>query len=155
MDANETAQVQLWPPAEYDAQIAALKAAVGKTIYLAEITEGEMNAGVKFSDHAYCLLAVVDFPQPDPYRQLCPHMLILDDGRGVNLGRIARVTVDKAFMPDDVNILYANREFLQQVVFAPRKLSKKSLGAATQNVYRRMLGPKPGRLLIKDQESNK
>ena len=30
----------------------------------------------------------MDFPRPDPVRGLAPHLILLDDGRGVNLGRI-------------------------------------------------------------------
>lgn len=149
---NDKRTDQLWPPPDYYRQLDCLRAAIGQTVYLAELRDTAMNAGVKISDEGVRLLAVVEFPEPDPYRQLCPHMLILDDGRGVNLGRIVRISVREAFGPAAENILYQNYEFLQDVLFAPRRLSRDSLSHTSKQIFSRMLGPQPGRLLAECHE---
>jgi hypothetical protein len=138
---------QLWPPADYYRQLEQLRAAVGQTVYLAELRDTAINAGVKISDEALRLLAVTGFPEPDPHRQLCPHMLVLSDGRGVNLGRIARVSINQAFGPAAEDVLYENHEFLQEMLFAPRSLSRESLAATSREILSLMFGEQPGRLL--------
>lgn len=144
---NDKQTNQLWPPTDYYRQLEQLRAAVGSTVYLAELRDTAMNAGVKISDEALRLLAVVEFPEPDPYRQLCPHMLILDDGRGVNLGRIVRVSINQAFGPSAADVLYQNQEFMQDVLFASRTLCRESLSNTSKGIFARMLGEQPGQLL--------
>jgi len=63
----------LWPSTDYQAQIERLRAAIGERIYLAELRDTEVQLGV------------IDFPRPDPARGLAPHLILLDDGRGLNL----------------------------------------------------------------------
>lgn len=142
-DNNE----QLWPPAEYHQQVAQLRQAVGTPIFLAELRDTAINAGVKFSDQPLVLLSVIDYPQPDPYRQLCPHMLILDDGRGINLGRVVRVSRKQAFGPAEKDILFRNAEFVDGVLLAPRQLSRESIANTSREILSLMFGEEPGRLL--------
>ena len=137
----------LWPPRDYSVAVQRLKAVVGQAIYLVEINAGEINAGVKFSDQPLVLLAVIDYPEPDPYRQLCPHMLILNDGRGVNLGRIARISINTPFQPQGEDLLFSQQEFVQQFLFAPRSLSHASLKQTSTMLLQQMFGDTPGRLL--------
>ena len=138
---------QLWPPAEYHQQVNQLRQAIGEPVFLAELRDTAINAGVKFSDQALVLLSVIDYPQPDPYRQLCPHMLILDDGRGLNLGRVVRVSRKQAFGPPEEDILFQNVEFMGKVLMAPRALSRESIAATSRELLGQMLGDEPGRLL--------
>ncbi len=138
---------ELWPAPAYYRQLARLRSAVGQPVFLAEINMTAINAGVKIADESLVLLAVIDYPQPDPYRQLCPHMLVLDDGRGINLGRIARVSMNRAFSPEIDDILYQNQEFAEQVLFAPRELSRASLSNTSKVLLAQMFGDQPGRLL--------
>jgi hypothetical protein len=49
-----------------------LKAAVGATVYLAEIDVTEVQLGVRITGKPFVLLGVVDFPRPDPVRGLAP-----------------------------------------------------------------------------------
>ncbi len=137
----------IWPSPIYYQQLDLLRQAIGQTVYLAEINMTQINAGVKLSDQAYVLLAVIDFPRPDPYQQLCPHMLILDDGRGINLGRLARVTQHSAFNPSPEDILYENQVFVQEMLFAPRVLSRASLTATSKTLLADIFGDTPGQLL--------
>lgn len=138
---------QLWPPAEYHQQVAQLRQSVGEPVFLVELHDTAINAGVKFSDQPFVLLAIIDYPQPDPYRQLCPHMLILDDGRGVNLGRIVRVSRKQAFGPAEEDILFRNAEFIDGVLMAPRVLSRESIANTSREILSLMFGDEPGRLL--------
>lgn len=144
---NPNDATQLWPPADYHQQVAQLRLAVGEPIFLAELRDTAINAGVKFSDQALTLLDIIDYPQPDPYRQLCPHMLILDDGRGVNLGRVVRVSRKQAFGPAEEDILFRNASFIDEVLLAPRVLSRESIANTSRELLSRMLGDEPGRLL--------
>ena len=145
---------QLWPSAAYDQQLSQLRQAIGEPIFLAELRDTAINAGVKFSDQPLTLLSIVDYPQPDPYRQLCPHMLVLDDGRGVNLGRVVRVSRKQAFGPTAEDILFCNTEFIDGVLLAPRTLSRESIAATSHELLSRMLGDEPGRLLKSDKNDN-
>lgn len=137
----------LWPNREYHQQVEKLRAMIGQPLYIVEINSTEINAGVHFPSHPLRLLAVIDFPEPDPYKQLCPHLLVLEDGRGLNLGRIARISSDRAYTPEPEKVLFTNREFVQNVLFAPRTLSRESAAAATRAVLSRMFGDTPGKFL--------
>ncbi len=98
------------------------------------------------SDTPLTLLGIVDFPRPDPYKQLYPHLLIFEDGRGLNLGHIARVSL-KAFSPEPHDLLYTNHSFNQDVLFAPRTLSRESIRATSTALLTEIFGEVPGRLL--------
>lgn len=142
----------LWPTPDYYQQVAQLRAAVGQPLYVVEIHSTDINAGVAFSGNALTLLGIVDYPQPDPYRQLCPHLLILDDGRGVNLGRVARdsfvltgpISRNTAYMPPPEDVLFNNHEFVQNVLFAPRTLSRELVAATSHALLAQLFGDTPG-----------
>lgn len=136
-------QDELWPSAAYYQQVEALRCMIGQPVYVVEINSTEVNAGVHFPGNPLELLAIVDFPRPDPYRQLCPHLLVLEDGRGVNLGRVARVTRNRAFAPVGEDVLFINQDFVDGVLFAPRTLSRESVAAITRTALGRMLGKEP------------
>ncbi|WP_298613069.1 hypothetical protein [uncultured Thiothrix sp.] len=136
----------LWPSPEYFQFLERLKNSIGSPVYLAEINITAINLGVKLSSTPLTLLAIVDFPRPDPYKQLCPHMLIFDDGRGINLGHIARISL-RAFNPEPQHVLYSNRSFNQEVLFAPRILSRDSIRATSSSLLAEIFGDIPGRLL--------
>jgi hypothetical protein len=137
----------LWPTQEYYQQVERLRAAIGQPLFIVEISATDINAGVKFTDKALTLLGIADYPQPDPYRQLCPHLLILDDGRGVNLGRIARITINNAYSPASEHILFTNHEFMQNVLAAPRSLSRESIAATSRALLEQIFGDTPGQYL--------
>lgn len=136
----------LWPSPEYFQFLERLKKSIGSLVYVAEINMTAINLGVKLSSTPLTLLAIVDFSQPDPYKQLYPHMLIFDDGRGINLGHIARISL-QAFNPEPQHLLYNNRSFNQEVLFAPRTLSRKSIRATSTALLAEVFGDVPGRLL--------
>ncbi|WP_201247109.1 hypothetical protein [Halochromatium salexigens] len=137
--SGSNAEGGLWPSADYQAQVERLRAAVGEPIYLAELRETDIQLGVHLSDRAYLLLGVIDFPRPDPARGLAPHLILLDDGRGVNLGRIARIS-RQPFQPTDDQLLYLDRAADQTLLFADRRLSQRFIAERTQAVLGQVLG---------------
>lgn len=137
----------LWPTHNYYQQVEQLRTAIGKPLYLVEINTTDINAGVKFPNKPLTLLGITDFPRPDPYQQLCPHLLILEDGRGVNLGRIARITLNTAYSPVPGDVLFTNQEFMENVLLAPRSLSHASVAATSRALLAQLFGDVPGKLL--------
>jgi hypothetical protein len=130
---------RLWPSANYQGQVQRLREAVGEVIYLAELRETKTQVGVKVTDQAYELLGVVDFPRPDPARGLAPHLILLDDGRGVNLGRIARIS-RRPFQPATDEVLYLDRTADQTLLFADRRLSKTFIAERAHAALGQVLG---------------
>jgi hypothetical protein len=132
----------LWPAADYHRQVEDLRSAVGERIYVAELRDTETQLGVHLSDRAYELLGVIDFPRPDPQRGLAPHLVLLDDGRGLNLGRIARIS-RRPFQPAADDVLYLDREADQTLLFADRRLSKRFIAERAQAALGQVLGQAP------------
>jgi hypothetical protein len=126
----------LWPSAEYDEQLARLRNAVGETVYLVEARIGAQHVSAQMSGSPHELLAIVDFPRADPARHLYPHVLLLDDGRGVNLGHILRVSRGQPYAPPPEACLFENRALAMQILPQRRTLS----AALIRSVARRQLG---------------
>ncbi|MBL3600586.1 MAG: hypothetical protein JMN25_12095 [gamma proteobacterium endosymbiont of Lamellibrachia anaximandri] len=137
---TDEAQDRLWPSPVYTRQIEALKSAIGKKVYLVELKPGDINMGIRLSDTAFELLGVVDFPRPDPTKGIAPHLILLDDGRGINLGHIARISLDTPFSPSAANTLYQDRFLMQNLLLRKRRLSKASIAAKSKALLGRMLG---------------
>lgn len=140
--ANETGDTQgrLWPSPAYSQQVEKLKSAVGSKIYFVELKPSEFDMGIHLSDTAYELIAVTDFPKPDPSRGIAPHLIILDDGHGINLGHIARISVRTPFNPPADDILYQDNFLMQRLLFRERRLSKESITATSKALLARILG---------------
>ena len=111
-DPLDASEGHLWPSPDYARQLEALRAAVGETVFIAELELTDVQLSARLTDKPYVLLGVVDFPRPDPARGLTPHLVVLDDGRGVNLGRIARITRSRAFNPAPADVLYRDAPIL-------------------------------------------
>lgn len=136
---TEARSDRLWPSADYNDQLAGLRAAIGETIYIAELRDTDVQLGVQVTDRPYRLLAVVDFPEPDPARGLAPHLIVLDDGRGLNLGRVARIS-RRAFDPAPADLLYLDAHAEQTLLFAERRLSAEHIAARSRETLGRALG---------------
>lgn len=130
----------LWPSPEYAEQMERLRAAVGETVYLAEIEATEVQLGVRLTDKPYVLLGVLDFPRPDPSRGLAPHLVLLDDGRGVNLGRIARISRDRPFGPEPTQVLFHDRRSVQALLTRERQLSTELIAQRSRQLLGEILG---------------
>jgi hypothetical protein len=130
----------LWPSASYSSQIEALREAVGKKIYIVELKPEAVNMGIRLSDTAYELVDVISFPRPDPTKGIAPHLILLDDGRGINLGKIARITQNTPFNPPACDILYQDRHLMQNLLFRECRLSKASIAAKSKMLLGKILG---------------
>ncbi len=139
-DNPRDASGHLWPSPDYHQQVGRLRAAVGETIYLVELEATAVQLAVRITDRPYTLLGVVDFPRPDPTTGLAPHLVILDDGRGVNLGRIARISIGQAFSPTPAETLFQDRATLQTLLFQERRLSQAQIAQRSKQVLGEYLG---------------
>lgn len=146
--ASETmSRERIWPSADYNRQVERLKQAIGREIYLVELKPEAINLGIRFSDTPFELLDVVDFPRPDPARGLAPHLILLDDGRGINLGRLARITIDTPYRPPPENILYQESLLMQRLLLRERRLSETAIAERSKLLLGRFLGKRPDRRL--------
>jgi hypothetical protein len=136
----ETLVGRLWPSADYAEQVERLRSAVGARIFLIEIHPTEINVGACLSDTGHELLGIVEFPRPDPARGLAPHLILLDDGRGINLGRIARISVRRPFDPAPEDILYQAPSLLRNLLFRDRTLSKAFIAERSRALLSEVLG---------------
>lgn len=130
----------LWPSPDYARQVDALRAAIGETVYVAELELTQVQLGARLTDKPYVLLGVVDFPRPDPTKGLAPHLVLLDDGRGVNLGRVARLTRSCPFSPAPKDVLYQDRPVLQGLLFNERRLSPEFIAVRSRRLLGELLG---------------
>ncbi|MGV6858110.1 MAG: hypothetical protein ACWA5X_03965 [bacterium] len=130
------ATARLWPSRHYEQQVAALKQAIGQTVYLVELKAGDIHLAVELCDKPATLLDVIDFPAPSTEKGLAPHMLILDDGRGINLARVARVSTGSAFNPPPEHTLYRDEALMQATLLRDRRLSHASIAATSRAVLR-------------------
>lgn len=80
----------------------------------------------------YELLGVIDFPRPDP-------------ARGLNLGRIARVS-RRPFEPEPADVLYLDQAAHHNLLFAERRLSGDFLAQRTRVALGECLGYPPSEL---------
>lgn len=130
----------IWPSADYHRQVERLRAAVGSTIHILEIEATDTHLSIRHLGKPYVLLDVLEFPRPDPARGIAPHLLLLDDGRGVNLGRIARVSLERAFGPSPAQILYQDQEAAEGLLFRDRQLNKERIAERSRAIVGQMLG---------------
>jgi hypothetical protein len=139
--ADDDAPVgRLWPSPDYVRQVEVLRAAIGETVFVAELELTDVQLGARLTDRPYVLLGVVDFPRPDPARGLAPHLVLLDDGRGVNLGRIARITRSRPFSPAPDDVVYQDAPVLQELLFNERRLSPAYIAHQSQRLLGELLG---------------
>lgn len=140
---------RIWPSADYSRQVERLKQAIGQPIYLVELKPEDIHMGIRFSDTAFELVDVVDFPRPDPARGLAPHLIVLDDGRGINLGRIARITIDTPYSPPSENILYQESYLMDRLLLRERRLSETSIAERSKLLLGRFLGKRSDKQLTR------
>ena len=131
---------RLWPSTNYTQQVTELKNSIGKQVYLVELEPTEINMGIRLTGKSCELLAVIDYPQPDPVKGLSPHMILLDDGRGLNLGRIARISVNTPFNPPVTNILYQDTYLMQNLLLREHTYDKALFAKKTKAILGRLLG---------------
>lgn len=139
-DPRDAPEGHLWPPPDYARQLDLLRAAVGETVFIVEFELTDVQLGARLTDRPYVLLGIVDFPRPDPAKGLAPHIVLLDDGRGINLGRIARITRSQPFSPTPADVLYEDEPALKHLLFNERRLSPEFIAARSQQLLRELRG---------------
>ncbi len=137
--SEESAQDDLWPSKDYARQINKLKKSVGKKCYVIELRSTETKLSIHYETRARELLAVVDFPKPDPGKGLYPHNIMFNDGSCINLGRIARVSANSAFSDETMEPLYEDKPILKTWIFRKRQLSKASIASHSRELLGQML----------------
>jgi len=130
----------LWPSAEYDRQLARLREAVGQPVYLVEVKVNDFQMTVTLGSRPATLLSIIDFPAPDPAKRLYPHMVVLDDGRGLNLGWIARITTGRPFDPSPEQIVYRETRLIERLLRHERRLSAESIARVSKHNLAALLG---------------
>jgi hypothetical protein len=135
-----TTRTAVWPSRNYARQISTLQRRIGQPIYIVELTFNGLAVGAVFHGEPRVLFDVVAFPRPDPSNHLYPHMLVLDDGRGINLGRIARVTINHAFAPDKTDVLYGNRALQHRFLYRAQRLTLRHIARIARQQLRTLLG---------------
>ncbi|MCW8976880.1 MAG: hypothetical protein OQL10_14265 [Sedimenticola sp.] len=141
---------RIWPSAGYSRQVERLKQSIGKPIFLVELKPEAINMGIRFSDTPYELVDVIDFPRPDPAQGIAPHLILLDDGRGINLGRIARITIGTPYSPPEENILYQESFLMENLLLRERRLSHASIAERSKILLGRLLGKPIDKRLTRD-----
>jgi hypothetical protein len=143
----------LWPPEEYGRYVQNLKAAVGKQIYIVEVCSPHLSMAI--TSTAFELLAVQNFPKPNPEKGILPHFILLDDGRGINLGRVARISINTPFNPPADKILYRHKALLKLLLSDERRLSKEHISAISKALLKDMLRKTAPSLSLKNAVSTK
>jgi hypothetical protein len=67
-------------------------------------------------------------------------MILLDDGRGVNLGRIARISRDRPFGPESAQVLFQDRRSVEALLTRERQLSKELIAQRSRQLLGEILG---------------
>lgn len=129
-----------WPSDEYDEQVHILKSNLGNDIFLVEVKFSDINVAINLGNKPVKLLDVIKFKGHDPQKRLYPHMLILGDGRGLNLGWIARVTCNKPFDPAPEDILYQENKLVEHLLFHERQLDANSIAETSRQQLAAILG---------------
>lgn len=140
MTQADAATNPIWPSAEYFDQLVRLRDAIGEPIHILELEASDTHLSVRHLGKPYVLLDLLAFPRPDPARGLAPHFLLLDDGRGVNLGRIARISLERPFNPAPSQILYQDQNAVDGLLLRDRQLSKRLIAARSRQIVGQILG---------------
>ena len=138
---NET-KGQLWPPVEYFQQLSRLYDSIGEDIYLVPLLESNQRLTFSMTGKPHKLIAIIDFPEPDPEQHLYPHMLVFADGSGLNLGKILKISRKTAFNPDIKDVLYEDRPMQNVLMYTPRKLNREYIQFVSRFALGEILGKK-------------
>ncbi len=123
---------QLWPAEKYYQQLEQLHEIVNQAVYIIPLHQSQTSLTFSMSSKPLTLLAIVDYPIPDPENHIYPHMLIFDDGTGLNLGRILQVSINSPFNPDKEDIIYCDNKMQQTLMFGERRLNEESIRLASK-----------------------
>jgi len=131
---------QLWPPEKYYLQLEQLYKKINQSVYIIPLHQNQTSLTFSISSNPLTLIAIVDYPLADPENHIYPHMLVFNNGTGLNLGRILQVCINRPFNPDKEDIIYRDNKMQQTLMFADRQLNEQSIRLASKCSLGEVLG---------------
>ncbi len=131
---------KLWPPDSYFEQLKKLYKMLNKPVYIIPLQQNQTSLTFSITDKARILLAIIDYPEPDPENHFFPHMLVFDDGTGINLGRILQIRANHPFNPAKEDIIYEDKKIQNSLMFKERQLSEESVRITSRIALGELLG---------------
>jgi len=123
---------QLWPTENYYQQLEQLHKNLNQSVYIIPLHQSQTSLTFSMSSKPLILIAIVDYPLPDPENHIYPHILVFDDGTGLNLGRILQVSINRPFNPVKEDIIYSDNKMHQTLMFGERRLNEQSIRIASK-----------------------
>ncbi len=123
---------KLWPPNSYFEQLNKLYKILDKPIYIIPLHQNHNSLNFSITGKSIVLVAIINYPNPDPVNHIYPHMLVFNDGTGINLGRILRVSINHPFNPDKEDIIYEDKKMQNSLMFRERQLNEESIHLASR-----------------------
>ena len=123
---------KLWPPDSYYKQLKNLYKMVDKPVYIIPLQQNQNSLTFSITGKAIVLVAIIDYPLPDPESHIYPHMLIFDDGTGINLGRILQICINHPFNPGKEDIIYEDKKLQKALMFRERQLNEEFIHLASR-----------------------
>ena len=123
---------KLWPPNSYFEQLKNLYKMLDKPVYIIPLHQNQNSLTFSITGKAIILVAIVDYPAPDPENHFFPHMLVFNDGTGINLGRILQVSINRPFNPGKEDIIYEDKKMQNSLMYQERQLNEDSIHLASR-----------------------
>lgn len=118
---------ELWPPNSYFEQLKNLYKMLDKPVYIIPLHQNKNSLTFSITGKAIVLVAIIDYPNPDPENHMYPHMLVFNDGTGINLGRLLQVSINRPFNPGKEDIIYKDKKLQKSLMFRKRQLNEESI----------------------------
>lgn len=131
---------KLWPPDSYYKQLKNLYKVLNKAVYIIPLQQNQNSLTFSITGKSIILVAIIDYPIPEPENHIFPHMLVFNDGTGINLGRILQVSTNHAFNPGKEDIIYEDIKMQNTLMFRERQLNEESIHLASRTSLGELLG---------------
>lgn len=123
---------KLWPPNSYFEQLKNLYTMLDKPVYIIPLHQNQNALTFSITGKAIVLVAIIDYPLPDPENHIYPHMLVFNDGTGINLGRILQVSINRPFNPGKEDIIYKDKKMQNSLMYKERQLNEEFIHLASR-----------------------
>jgi len=123
---------ELWPPNNYFEQLENLYKMLDKPVYIIPLHQNQNSLTFSITGKSIVLVAIIDYPNPDPENYMYPHMLVFNDGTGINLGRLLQVSIIRPFNPGKEDIIYKDKKLQNSLMFRERQLNEESIHLASK-----------------------
>ena len=98
-----------------------------KPVYIIPLHQNQNSLTFSITGKSIVLVAIIDYPNPDPENHMYPHMLVFNDGTGINLGRLLQVSINRPFNPGKEDIIYKDKNLQKSLMFRERQLNEESI----------------------------